>query len=130
MYENYNNGYQNLKEPLVNRLLSAWQQHKKPITIVGVGIGGAWVLTKLATAIFNKIKSNRTEAPNNGVSTVTSTVKATVEAPYESTADLTVENPLDTITDEVIDEELIRMTMSKLGKRSAEKRRLKKLNSE
>lgn len=128
MYNNYNNGYQNPNEPLVNRLLSAWQQYKKPITYLGVIVGSSWVLAKVTTTIVNKIKSNRSKAVNKGLTTVEPTVTQAVEKPYESTVDVTVDEPLDTVTDEEIDEELIRMTMSKLGKRSAEKRRLKKLN--
>lgn len=129
MYNDYysqNNGV----EPLVNRLLSAWQQYRQPLTACAVGVGLAWVIAKVTVKVADKFKANRSQAVNEPLTTV----ETTAEQPCEST----VTEPLETVkstvdepyTDEDVEREMMRQTMSLLGKRSAEARRLRKLNAE
>ncbi len=125
-YFNQNNGTVPLKE----QLLSAWQQYKQPLIGTAVGVGLAWALAKVTVKVADKFKSNRSQT----VSEPLATVEVTAEQPYEST----VTEPLTTVeatvdepyTDEDVEREMMRQTMSLLGKRSAEARRLRKLNAE
>lgn len=124
-YYNQNNGTVPLKE----QLLSAWQQYKQPALFVGGCVALAWFSAKVGDKLAKKFKSNRKKSE--------STVNLTVESEKEP-LNLTVEESTDTVestveeryTDEDIEREMMRQTMSLLGKRSAEARRLRKLNVE
>ncbi len=62
---------------------------------------------------------------------VEATVQSTVEAPftlYTVKEEKTTEQPLAALTDEELKKEMIRQTMSELGKRSAAARAIKKAN--
>lgn len=125
-YFNQNNGTVPLKEQLLN----AWQRYKQPALFVGGCVALAWFSAKVGDKLAKKFKSNRSKA----VSEPLATVEVTAEQPYESTVTEPLETVEDTVdepySDEGLEREMMRQTMSLLGKRSAEARRLKKLNAE
>lgn len=117
MYENMHNQQNN--QPL-NRLLEAWQTLPKQLKVIWGILGGALILTVLKGVkdIVKSYKhdSNSSKPLNRG--------QTAPSEPFTSTVDEPLNNE---ITEDEIQQELIRMTMSELGKRSGEARRRKAL---
>ena len=124
-YFNQNNGTVSLKE----QLLSAWQQYKQPALFVGGCVALAWFSAKVVDKLANKFKSN-CKKPENTVNLTVDSEKAPLNLTVEESIDTVESTVQEQYSDEDIEREMMRQTMSLLGKRSAEARRLRKLNAE
>lgn len=117
MYENTHNQY---KSELLNRWLGAWQALPQPFKVIYGMLGSALVLA-LIKGVKARVQSYRQS------SNCSKPLNRGQIPPYEPFS-TTVPEPLnDEVTDEEIQQELIRMTMSELGKRSGKARRRKAL---
>lgn len=115
----YQNNYNAHEKALFNRLTEAWKALPEPLKVISGIVGIAGVLTVGKRFIEKLINKGSNSNSSKAVKSEKDTVK---QAPTEP-----LEQPLNNdISEEEIDAELIRMTMSKLGKRSAEVRKRKR----
>ena len=121
MYENMHNQHKN--QPL-NRLLEAWQTLPQPLRLLFGMLGGVMLLTLIKQFLHKLVNKAKAINGSRTVENADLTVQIAPSEPFTPTVD---EKFSDDVTEDEIQQELIRMTMSELGKRSGKARRRKVL---